>query len=53
MVGLLPLVAVAVFDEGLFRQLPTFAERAREFVRRHPELCANVHLLSEPGMAGR
>jgi hypothetical protein len=53
MVGLLPLVAVAVFDEDVLRRLPTFARRAREFALRHPELCANIHMLSEPGAGGR
>jgi hypothetical protein len=52
MVGLLPLVAVTVFDEDVLRRLPTFAGRAREFIGRHPELCANIHMLSEPGVGG-
>src|SRR5262249_17240886 len=53
MVGLLPLVAVAVFDEDVLTRLPTFGRRARDFIRRHPELCANIHMPLEPGVAGR
>jgi len=52
MVGLLPLVA-AVFEEDILDKLPKFAERARAFVSRHPELCANLHLPGQPGVANR
>jgi hypothetical protein len=53
MVGLLPLAAVAVFEEKVLEKLPYFSQRAKEFIRRNPGLCANVHLPSKPGVAGR
>jgi hypothetical protein len=53
MVGLLPLAAVAVFEQDILSRFPRFAQRAREFGRRHPELFANMHLPSEPGVADR
>ena len=53
MVGLLPLAAVAVFEEGVLEKLPTFAKRAKNFINRHPELCANIHLPWERGLSGR
>jgi hypothetical protein len=52
-VGLLPLAAVAVFEEDIIERLPGFTERARVFLRRHPELSANVHLPQEPGVDDR
>jgi hypothetical protein len=53
MVGLLPLAAVAVFEEDILTKFPRFAERARQFGRRHGELLANMHLPSIPGVANR
>ncbi|MBK9243312.1 MAG: glucosidase [Burkholderiales bacterium] len=53
MVGLLPLAAVAVFEDDILEKLPRFRERARAFGRRHPDLVANMHLPSLPGMAKR
>ncbi|HMX47585.1 MAG TPA: hypothetical protein PKC93_16630, partial [Candidatus Obscuribacter sp.] len=53
MVGLLPLAAVAVLEESKLEGLPTFRKRSTEFARRHPELCANIHMPSKPGIAGR
>ena len=53
MVGLLPLAAVAVLEESKLEGLPTFRKRSSEFARRHPELCANIHMPSKPGIAGR
>jgi hypothetical protein len=53
MVGLLPLAAVAVFEEDILEKLPKLRERLRAFLRRHPELCANIHLPSQPGVANR
>ena len=53
MVGLLPLAAVAVFEEEEIARLPNFRQRARAFYDRHPELLANMHLPQEPGVAGR
>ena len=53
MVGLLPLAAVAVFEDDILEKFPRFRERARAFGRRHPDLIANVHLPSLPGVANR
>jgi hypothetical protein len=53
MVGLLPLAAVAVFEDDVLAQLPRFAERARSFGRRHPELVTNTHLPDVPGVGRR
>ncbi|MFS8979873.1 glucosidase [Cupriavidus necator] len=52
-VGLLPLAAVAVFEEDILAKLPKFRERAGLFLRRHPELAANMHLPQQPGVANR
>jgi len=53
MVGLLPLTAVAIFEEDILAKLPNFAESARLFMARHPELAANLHMPGTPGLAGR
>jgi hypothetical protein len=53
MVGLLPLAATAVFEEDILEKLPRFRKWARAFMARNPELCANIHLPSEPGVSGR
>jgi hypothetical protein len=53
MVGLLPLAAVAVFEEGVLAKMPRFCHRMQEFIRRNPNLSANVHLPTQPGAAGR
>ncbi len=53
MVGLLPLAAVAIFDEDILDRLPTFASNARSFLTRHPELAANIHMPGTPGVGGR
>jgi hypothetical protein len=53
MVGLLPLAAVALFEEAELAKLPNFTQRQHDFYRRHPELTTNMHLPSQPGMAGR
>jgi hypothetical protein len=53
MVGLLPLAAVAIFEEDVLARLPTFRRHAREFLARHPELSANLHMPSTPGAANR
>jgi len=52
-VGLLPLAAVAVFEEDILEKLPHFRERAVLFGARHPELVAGMHLPSLPGVADR
>jgi hypothetical protein len=53
MVGLLPLAAVAIFEEGTLEKLPTARKHIREFMQRHPELEANLHMPGTPGLAGR
>jgi len=52
-VGLLPLAAVAVFEEDILARLPTFRERAKLFLGRHPELAASMHLPQQPGVSNR
>jgi hypothetical protein len=52
-VGLLPLAAVAVFEDDILEKLPAFRERAMQFNSRHPELAANTHLPSLPGVGNR
>jgi hypothetical protein len=52
-VGLLPLAAVAVFEDDILAKLPRFRERAAAFGRRHPERVANIHLPRTPGVADR
>jgi hypothetical protein len=42
MVGLLPLVAVEVLEEGQLERLPGFAKRMRWFLRNRPELARYV-----------
>jgi hypothetical protein len=53
MVGLLPLMAVAVFPQDVFEKLPRFRERARLFMERHPELTSGTHLPISPDLCGR
>ena len=53
MVGLLPLAAVAIFEEDILEKLPAARERMRLFQERHPELSANIHMPGTPGLAGR
>lgn len=53
MVGLLPLTAVAIFEDDALQKLPNFRKRAKEFLMRHPELKENLHMPETPGLAGR
>ncbi len=53
MVGLLPLAAVAIFEEDIMERLPTFRAFAQAFLTRHPELAVNVHMPATPGVQGR
>ena len=53
LVGLLPLTAVAVFEENTLERLPKFRAFAQTFLTRHPELAANIHMPAEPGVNGR
>jgi hypothetical protein len=53
MVGLLPLIAVAIFEDDITSSLPNFAKSAKLFMTRHPELAANLHMPGTQGLAGR
>jgi hypothetical protein len=53
MVGLLPLAAVAIFEEDILEKLPNFRRHARELHAQHPELVKNLHMPATPGIAGR
>ena len=53
MVGLLPLAAVTVIPESTLTRFPAVAAEVGAFVRRHPELSANIHPFDKPGVAGR
>ena len=53
MVGLLPLTAVAIFEDSSPPKLTKFRKRAEDFLERHPELAANLHMPSTQGLAGR
>ncbi|BAU63366.1 hypothetical protein STA3757_07300 [Stanieria sp. NIES-3757] len=53
LVGLLSLMAVAVFPREAFDKLPRLKKVAQEFIQRHPELSHNVHLPIQPGLRGR
>jgi hypothetical protein len=53
MVGLLPLAAVAIFEEDILEKLPNFRRRARSLQERHPEVVTNLHMPAKPGVAGR
>jgi hypothetical protein len=52
-VGLLPLAAVAVFEQDTLSALPGFRERSKDFASRHPELVANTHSPDQPGVSDR
>jgi hypothetical protein len=49
MVGLLPLCASTAFDKEVAERNPSFLERARKFLRQHPELSATIN---PPGKLG-
>jgi hypothetical protein len=53
LVGLLSLMAVAVFPREAFDKLPRFRAAAEKFIMRHPELTNNIHLASQQGVEGR
>jgi hypothetical protein len=46
-------MASTVFEEGTLRDMPAVVERLKRFTERHPELLANIHPLSKPGVNGR
>jgi hypothetical protein len=53
LVGLLPLAAVAIFEEDILEKLPTFRKQAELFLKRLPELAANLHMPTTRGVKGR
>ena len=53
MVGLLPLAAVAIFEEDILERLPKFRAFALDFKARHPDMWANIHMPTKPGIHGR
>jgi hypothetical protein len=53
MVGLLPLAAVAIFEQNALENLPGFLYSAKVFLERHPQLAANIHMPAAAGLAGR
>ncbi|HKU81755.1 MAG TPA: hypothetical protein VJP76_06250, partial [Candidatus Tumulicola sp.] len=53
LVGLLPLLAVAVGERGMGLRIPAFRDRLVWFVENSPELCANVAALDAEGYQGR
>jgi hypothetical protein len=53
MVGLLPVAAVAIFEEDILEKMPVVRKRIEEFLGRHPELAENVHMAITPGLSGR
>jgi hypothetical protein len=53
MVGLLPLCAVTVFEEGLMAQYPELVQRFGRFLAARPELTAFIHDPTKPGHADR
>jgi hypothetical protein len=53
MVGLLPLTAVTVFNPEIIERFPKVIERIQTFTKKHPELLANIHPISRPGINGK
>jgi hypothetical protein len=53
MVGLLPLMACTVFEDGVLDALPRVKERVVTFTQRHHELMANIHPIGQQGVNGR
>jgi len=53
LVGLLPLCASTVFDMDVEEKFPDLLERARQFLRRHPELMATIAPPNKPGVKNR
>ena len=53
MVGLLPLMAVAIFEQDYHDRLPTFSAFTEAFLKRHGDVARNLHMPNEPGVNGR
>jgi hypothetical protein len=52
-VGLLPLFATAVIEEDQIDRIPAVEQRIARFMRRNPELFANIADPNKPGQEGR
>ncbi|BCA53052.1 glucosidase [Nitrospira sp. KM1] len=53
MVGLLPLCATTIIPEEFIHKFPKTVEQARRFLKRDPDLFANVASPTKAGVAGR
>lgn len=53
LVGLLPLTSAVVFEEEILERFPRIIDRMRSFAGKHPELLANIHPISVPGVNNR
>ncbi len=53
LVGLLSVMAVAVFHREVLQKLPRLAKEITEFLDKHPELTHNIHLTTQPGVRDR
>lgn len=53
MVGLLPLASVVIAEEDVWKNVPGFLKRAQNFLTRQKDVCANLHLPIETGVANR
>lgn len=53
MVGLLPLASVVIGEEETWKNVPGFVEKAHQFLKRNKDVCANLHLPLETGIANR
>ena len=53
MVGLLPLAAVALFEEADIAHMPNALRREMAFFVRHPELTKSMHFPTQQGVSNR
>jgi len=53
LVGLLSVMAVAVFHREVLQKLPRLAKEITEFLGKHPELTHNIHLTTQLGVRDR
>ncbi len=53
MVGLLPLCATTVVESDTLKNLPLLRNRAAAFMKRNPELCANIAPLDQLNSDGK
>ena len=53
MVGLLPLCAATVIDADALKRVPSLHTRTQAFIKRNPELCANIAPIDKLGQGDR